>query len=202
MPLKDNDMHVMAGFGTLVLAGLLVVPTVIISGGRANASDDDNKLDDMVSIEASIAFQKQPQPKQPQKPHDTPEPTKIDGVSHDADQKPPPKKDDDKKPDKQQSVDDVLNQFHHGSDEPGKTVPDLGSFDGTARGFGDETKGDPYFGQLSADLHNAWEYPQILNASGTPVGCVHLSADGKVADIKLWDRTAAISRSTTPSTTR
>ena len=72
---------------------------------------------------------------------------------------------------------------HDDDDTPvGKPTEDVGQFDGSEFGFAEETKGDPYFQKLIADLRSGWEYPKLLQGAGVPVGCVRLEGSGKVSD--------------------
>jgi outer membrane biosynthesis protein TonB len=193
MSLNDGQLQISAMVGTLVLAAGLLVPTVILTGAAA-LPDDGPKLAEMEAIEASLAYKKPNAPKQPQKHVKAPEPdAKPDGVSHDADKKPDPDKKPDEPKDKKPDPNaDPLAKFkRHNEDDDsqtGKPNEDVGAFDGSEFGFAEETKGDPYFQKLVADLVAGWEYPQILSASGVPVGCLHLSADGKVAETKFKDK--------------
>ena len=76
-------------------------------------------------------------------------------------------------------------QHPHDDDTPTSDKPtdNLPAFDGNEFGRDSETRGHPYWQKLKADL--AWEYPQILNATGTPVGCIHLTADGKIPETTM-----------------
>jgi len=84
MSMKDNEMHLFAGFGACVLTALVLVPTAIWAGGTSSGSDDDEDADkNKVVIEASLAARKTPK-KQPQKEFKPPPPPdKPTGVSKD-----------------------------------------------------------------------------------------------------------------------
>lgn len=189
MALDDRQMHLAAAIGTVVLAGALLAPAALLTGAVARA-DDGPALADMEAIEASLAYKK-PSPKaQPQKRTRAPEPeVKPDGVSHDADRAPTPPRDDPKKP---EAPDDPLKKYQrHGDDDDapvGQPTETVGAFDGSEHGFAEESKGDPFFQKLVADLLEGWEYPKILDAAGVPVGCLHVAADGKIVDTKLKEQ--------------
>ena len=63
----------------------------------------------------------------------------------------------------------------------------IGAFDGSEFGVGDVTKGDPYFQRLVIDL--AWAAPELAKSGAdAPIGCVHITADGKIPDTKFKDK--------------
>jgi hypothetical protein len=170
------------------MVGVVVLITIMARDASAAANKGPN-LDDMESIEASLAYKK-PTPKQPQKPKQAPPPdVKPEGVSHDEQKKPDEVKKPDepvKKPD--QTVDDEYKKYQRKNTDDedaefGKpTEPDIGAFDGSEFGFATETKGDPYFQALVADLLKGWEFPELLSDTGTPVECLRLEASGKISD--------------------
>jgi hypothetical protein len=178
--------------GALHGAALGIMLAVVAATGvglwrmnRANAETERGpNLDDMEAIEASLAYRKAPE-KQPQKKKAAPQPDeKLEGVSHDETKTPEEKKDEPKKkPD--ETVDDKYKKYareNTDDEEVGKPEEDLGAFDGSEYGFAAETKGDPYFQALIADLVKGWEYPELLSDVGVPVGCMHLEPDGKIVD--------------------
>lgn len=179
-------MHMFAGFGALALCAALIVPTVVFADSAPEAGPP---LDNMEAIEASLAYKKPNAPKQPQKQKAPPPPeVKPDGISHDENKKPDEKKPDDKKPDKPQDKvsKDPLKDFKRvDSDmETGEPTTNIGAFDGSEFGIGDVTKGDPYFQRLVVDL--AWSSPELAKSGATPpVGCIHLTADGKIPETKF-----------------
>jgi hypothetical protein len=154
MALKDTEMQVVSIFGTGLLVSALFVPVLVF----ANAGSGPAKPDNLVSIEASIAYSKKPQ-KQPQKRIVAPETVKPEGVNRDEKKKPEDKKDD-KKPDKKPELSDISNE----------------------NGYAEETKGDPWLGKLRGDMHYA--PPEIAKGNDAPIGCIHLTADGKIVDSK------------------
>lgn len=181
-------MHVVAMFGALALSAALVVPTAVLGGGGGD--DDGPPLKDMESIEASLAYKKPNAPKQPQKKKVAPPPeVKPEGVSHDENKAPvePPKKDEPKKQQKPDTPVDPLAKYRRDQDpdeDIGKPNETVGAFDGSQFGIGDVTKGDPYFQRLVVDL--AWASPELAKAGATaPVGCIHITADGKIPETKF-----------------
>jgi hypothetical protein len=183
MALKDSEMQVVSIAGTGLLVGALFVPVLwFAKAGTAKPSDEN-----LVAIEASIAYSKAPQ-KQPQKKFRAPVPEKVEGVSHDPDKKPEDKKEEkkeEKKPDKKPDLSDI-SKFHHDtddSDDPvGKPTTDPGKFNGNENGYAEETKGDPWLGKLRGDMH--YQPPEIAKGNDAPIGCIHLTADGKIVDSK------------------
>ena len=181
MALKDSEMQVVSFSGTAVLVAILFLPVAVCGGGGEHKVDADN----LVAIEASIAYSKAPQ-KQPQKKFRAPEPEKVEGVSHDPDKKPEEKKkDEEKKPVKKPDLSDI-SKFHHDtdvSDDPvGKPTTDPGKFNGNENGYAEETKGDPWLGKLRGDMR--YQPPEIAKGNDAPIGCIHLTADGKIVDSK------------------
>lgn len=179
--MRNGEMHSIAGFGAAFFAAALVVPTVYLSGSRAQKGP---ALDDMETIEAALAYKKPNAPKQPQKVKQAPNPeVKPEGVSRDenkkVEEKKDEKKDEKKKPDE---VVDPLAKYRRDQDpdtDVGKESEAVGAFDGSQFGMGDVTKGDPYFQRLVADL--AWSAPELAKAGATsPVGCIQLTKEGKI----------------------
>lgn len=177
-----------AAFGALVVTAALSVPMVFLVDKK---SDDGPVLDNMESIEASLAYKKPNAPKQPQKQKRAPVPeTQPEGISHDENKKPDPKepdkKDPPKKADKVPDIDKFLGKHGDPDDEVGKTDDQVGAFDGSQFGIGDVTKGDPYFQRLVVDL--AWEAPELAKSTSPPIGCIHLNSDGKIAETKFKEK--------------
>jgi len=179
--MRNGEMHVMAGFGAVLLTAALCVPTVLMGDSHA---DTGPPLEDMESIEASLAYKKPNAPKQPQKVKQAPNPeVKPEGVSHDetkkVEEKKDEKKDEKKKPDE---VVDPLAKYRRDQDpdtDVGKAQENVGSFDGSQFGMGEVTKGDPYFQRLVVDL--AWAAPELAKAGAEPpVGCIQLTKEGKI----------------------
>lgn len=180
-------MQIVAGLGALVLTAGLALPTVFMTEAKA---DTGPPLGDMEQIEASLAYKKPNAPKQPQKQKVAPPPeVKPEGVSHDEKKDPLPKKpDDEKKPVKKSDTPvDPLDKFKRqvsDDDDIGKPNETVGAFDGSQFGIGDVTKGDPFFQRLVVDL--AWASPELAKAGAVaPVGCIHMTADGKIPETKF-----------------
>jgi outer membrane biosynthesis protein TonB len=148
--------------------------------------------DNMEAIEASIAM-KSTKTKQPQKKIRAPDPVeKPHGVSHDENKKPVEKKDEPKKPKHDEVKDPFAAAGHHDDDEPtGKPTVDPGDFNGDEFGWASETKGHPYFQKFAQDIHENFNVPTISQANGSPVGCFHITADGKIADTKMKEQSGS-----------
>jgi hypothetical protein len=145
-------------------------------------------IQDMTAIEASIAMRKPKQPNQPQKQYRPPDPVvKPTGVSHDEKKAPvEPKKDEPKpkhKDDPPVSTD--IDKFKHGNDDDpaGKPVTTVGDFNGSEKGYADISTGDPWLGKLNGDLN--FSPPELAKGDSSPVGCIHLTAEGKIVDTKF-----------------
>jgi hypothetical protein len=182
--MQESQMHLFAALGAAALSAALIVPTVWLTEAKADTSAP---LEEMESIEASLAYKKPNAPKQPQKKVQAPPPeVKPEGVSHDENKKPPdePKKPEDKKPPKPDTPVDPLAKYHRDLDpdtDIGKPNETVGAFDGSEFGIGDVTKGDPYFQRLVVDL--AWASPELAKSGAvSPVGCIHLTAEGKIPE--------------------
>ena len=190
MSFRDGEMHAVALLGACLLSAAIVAPTMYFMGDAS--ADQGPVIQDMEAIEASIAVRKKPA-KQPQKKIEAPPPeVKPVGVSHDEnkipDKKPDPPKPD-KKPDKPDKPFKVPDRTHFDEDTPtGKPTEEVGQFNDNDRGFADETKGDPFFQRVARDINEAWEFPKILDAKGAAVGCLHITAEGKIAKTKLDQR--------------
>ena len=187
MSFNNGQMHGFALVGTLALSGALFAGTLYMTEAAEAAHQPE--LKEMVTIEASLA-RKAEKKKQPQKELKAHEPeVKPEGVSHDETKKPPEKKPEEKKPAKKPADPPDIHKLKHASDdEPqtgGKPVTDIGQFDGSEKGFAPITAGNPYWQQLAADNHRAWQIPTISKVNGNPVGCFQISPDGKIVSIKF-----------------
>jgi len=179
MALKDSEIQLVSILGTGILTASLFAPVLYFATAEAHKPSEDN----LVAIEASIAYSKAPQ-KQPQKKFKAPEEVKTEGVSHDETKKPDEKKKDDKKPDKVDPK-DPFAKFKHDTDDDspeGKPTTDPGKFNGNEQGYAEETKGDPWLGKLRGDMK--YQPPEIAKGSDSPIGCIHLTSDGKIVDSK------------------
>lgn len=194
MSLSDNELHGVAGAGVSLLCGGLVAFLLVTNAkgcGNDAAADDKDPLDQLESIEASLAMRKAPQ-KQPQKQFKPPDPEKkIEGVSKDPDKKPEAKKDkDDKKPTDKPKDFKIPDRKPTDENAPttDKPIVDAGDFNDSARGFADVTSGDPFFRELAADFHENWEFPGILAAQNSAAGCIHMLADGTIKKTQVKPR--------------
>jgi hypothetical protein len=183
MSLKDTEMHVFSLLGAGLLSAALLVPVVWFTDAAEAGSAP--LADNRQIIEATIAYKKTPK-KQPQKVRDVVEEVKVEGVSRDENKKIEDKKDDKKKEDKKPVVDpkDPFKGLRRPDEEAGKpTTEPEGDFNGSEKGFAPESKGDPFFGRLRADMN--FQFPEIAKAASIPVGCIHLQPDGRIKAIKF-----------------
>jgi outer membrane biosynthesis protein TonB len=183
--MNDGGLHAFSVIGTVVVLGALGGGSLTWAGGGAGP---ELNLAEMESIEASLAYKKAEPPRQPQKEKRAPVEEKVEGISRDSDKKPVDKPEDKKpadKPDKDFSS--VLDKYRRGDAEDIGTPSDepIGQFDGSEYGFAEETRGDPYFQVLVRDLRAGWEYPEIAKTEGVPVGCFHITGEGKIVDTKF-----------------
>ncbi len=188
MSASNNQLHVFALTGTICLVGVLFAATLVL-GHAAPAAPSEPPLKQYVTIEASLA-KKSVAKTQPQKEAKAPEPPpKPEGVSHDENKAPVIKKDEPKKPAKPDEKLDI-SKFHHASDEEATpcAVTDIGQFNGSEKGFAPVNAGHPYWQNLNGDFHKYWEIPTISNVSGAVVACIHLQPDGKIAELKIDQR--------------
>ena len=179
--MKDGSLEVVSMIGTALVTAGLFLPVLYLTE-KAEAQKPD--LSNMESIEASIAYKKEPQ-KQPQKKVKAPEPeVKKEGVSHDEKKKPVEKKDDPKKPPKKDDT-DPLAKFHHANDDDdptGKPTTQPGDFNGSEFGWAPKTTGDAFWQGFAKDVHEHFSLPTISDVKGAPVGCFHITPDGKIPD--------------------
>lgn len=185
MSFSNGQIHGVALVSTFVLAAGLFGGTLYLTEAAEAAHQPE--LKEMITIEASLA-RKSEKKRQPQKELKAPEPpVKPEGVSHDETKKPPDKKPEDKKPKKPDAKPVDITKFKHPSDEdpqPGaQPTTDIGQFDGSEKGFAPLNAGDPYWGNLKADLEP--QIPTITKTSGAAVMCLHISPEGKIVDTKF-----------------
>lgn len=184
MSLRDSEMQMVSLFGAVLLSAALIVPVVWFTEA---AEAGDAPLKEREVIEATLAYRKKPQ-KQPQKKRAPVQEVKPEGVSRDENKKVEEKKEEkkEKKEEKKVVVDpkDPFKNFRRDDEEAGPTTePDAGDFNGSEKGFAPDSKGDPYFGELRADMN--FQFPEIAKASSIPIGCIHLQPDGTIKAIKF-----------------
>ncbi len=214
MSFKDSELHVVAAVGAIVVSVALTIPVMLLTGGGSGDAGDHEPEMPMEAMEASIAYKKAPA-KQPQKKMSEPDPAaKPDAITDKDDKIKDPKCCTSKsdcatvklafgtdcagelkceshqcvkaKQDKPDAPDlSKVPDRRDPDEQTGKPVTDVGEFNDNARGFADTTSGDEYSQGLAADFHEAFEYPKVLSASGSVVGCLHVLADGKIAKIKI-----------------
>lgn len=187
----DRQLHLYSGLGT-VSSAVLAVGLVMLnaySGTGAHATSDDPYAN-MQVIDAALAeLSKQPERQPQRKTRPPPPPVNPVGVTTDETAKPETKEDD--PPPKPLNAEDVLDKYRRREDEDedepvGKPAPiERGSIDGSEVGFGDKTFGDPYLGLLKSTFLRLWEYPEILDDVGTPIGCIRLKDDGSIEEVRL-----------------
>jgi hypothetical protein len=176
MSLKETEMQILSLVGAAALTAGLFVPMLWFTEKQ---EAEGSQLKDMEAIEATIAYKKSPA-KQPQKPVEA-QPTieKPEGVSRDENKKPDEKKDE-KKPEAKVDPDNPFGKFARKNDDEGKPTTQPGDFNGDDKGFAPTSKGDPFFGRLRADMN--FQFPEIAKASSIPIGCLHIQADGQIAN--------------------
>lgn len=191
MSLNDRQMQTAAVIGASLLSVAIGVVLYIYSDDE----DDDDaanvpRIEDLEAIEASIASRKKPA-KLPQKQMQAPpEEPKVEKVNREAETMPDPPKEKPEPP-KPQEIDlkdPLKNVKRRGEpdDSPvGKPTEEVGAFDPNAEGWADQTKGHPFFQRVAKDIHDAWEFPKILSATNPAVGCLHITADGKIEKTKI-----------------
>jgi hypothetical protein len=182
----DRSLAYTSLFITFLLHAAAFAPLAIIYG--LGGGDDGPPLSDMTVIEASLAYKKNTEKKQPQKVQ-APKPVTETptGVSHE-DQKAPVDR-----PDagvaKEQSFEDIAKKFQDQREEEdteeGETVKEGGDFNGSEHGFADVSSGDPWLQELAADVMNAWKLPSLEKGEGDAEGCVHLEPSGRIKDMEI-----------------
>jgi hypothetical protein len=180
-------MHTLAAIGACLLSAGLGAGLYGFSG-EAKAAPTAPVLEDLEAIEASIATRKKPAKLPQKKTQEAPPEPEADKVNRDADRMPDPPKDKPKDPkiDPNDPLKNVKRREVDDNDTPvGKPTDDVGAFNDDERGFADETKGHPFLQRVARDINDAWEFPKILSATNAAVGCLHITADGKIARTKL-----------------
>lgn len=191
--MKDADLHLSAGIGTLVATAAMVVMG-LKSGdcnARAASKPEADPFANMKVIDAALAEVSKEPDKQPQKTFKPPpppekpvgvktDPTKPSEKPEEPPPKPPPPKDVD------------LSKYMRPNNDEDDDAPvgtptkiERGVIGGSEVGFGDKTFGDPYLGALKSTFLRLWEYPEILDDVGTPIGCIRLEPDGSIKQVKL-----------------
>jgi len=193
--MKDDEIRIVAIIGTVVATAIVAVPVIVFAGvDHADKGAYKAPLDNMIQIEATLAYKSPKAPKQPQKvKQEAPPEVKPEGVTRDDKQKPPPedkKKDEIKPPPpKDKPIDFGSNARPNDDDETAKNAQNnVPAFDGSKFGTDRTTTGHPFWQKLRADL--AWEYPQILNAVQPAIGCIHLEADGKIVETQIHTKSS------------
>ena len=189
MSFNNSQIHGFALVGTIALSAALFGGTLYMTESAEAAHQPE--LKEMIAVEALLA-RKAEKKKQPQKELKAPEPeVKPEGVSHDETKKPPEKKPEDKPKPKPKPDDKPpdITKFKHASDDDvqpgGKPVTNIGQFDGSEKGFAPINAGNPYWQNIAADNHQAWQIPTISKVNGNPVGCFRIEPDGKISGVKF-----------------
>lgn len=174
MSLKDAEMHMVSLLGAGLLTAVLVVPAVLM---HEEVRITAPLLKEQQVIEATIAYRKTPK-KQPQKKTAPPPVEEPEGVSRDENKKVEEKKEE-KKPEPKADPDNPFGKFTRPAEDTGPaTEPDVGDFNGSEKGFAPESKGDPFFGRLRADMN--FQFPEIARALSNPIGCIQIQPDGRI----------------------
>ena len=192
MVMMDAKLHTYSVTGTILVCVAMGTAVYAADEAAGSGAARDDRFDDMVVIDAALAEKASAETKQPQKDfRPPPEPVKPIGVSHDENKpvtapeppKPPPP------PDKVdiQSVLDKNRAKDEDEDLPIGNKPkiEIGRIDGDEVGFGDKTYGNRYLGELKSGFLKVWTYPEILDDTGVPIGCIQLNADGTIEDVEL-----------------
>lgn len=208
MSFKDGELQTISVLGAATIAAALFLPVVFLT---EKSKPQHDKLEDMESIEASIAYKKQPQ-KQPQKQTSQPVEPKKEAITRDDKAKPVEgcKADSECKADekckdghcvakkeptqKPLDVDQTLAKFHRSDDDDnpaGKPVTQAGDFNGNEEGWAPTTKGHPFWQGFAKDIHENFVLPEISAANGIPVGCFHIAPDGKIVDTKVKEKSGS-----------
>jgi hypothetical protein len=174
MSMKDAQIHLVSLFGAGALTAALAFPLVLLA---TENRVEEPPLKEQEVIEATIAYRKTPQ-KQPHKKTAPPPVEKPEGVSRDENKKVEPKKEDKKDPPKQDGPINFGSNARPNLDEGPATKPTVGDFNGSEKGFAEESKGDPFFGRLRGDMN--FQFPEISKAQSIPIGCIHLQPDGRI----------------------
>ena len=184
-----NDFRVGGVLVTILVHGIVVL-LLVGFGSSGNAEAGRTQLS-MTTIEASLAYRAKEPPKQPQKRRQ-PKPPPVDAptVSRDENHQVKPK--DDKPPepkeDFEKDFEKYMKQRQTEDDDidPGEEAPKPGGeFNGSEHGFAEESKGDPYFQELAAQVYASWTVPTLEKGAGTAAGCVRIGPDGRVVETKL-----------------
>lgn len=196
--MRDNEMHLFAGVGSVVGAALIVLPALLGGGPTAAASVVP---DDLVAISASLAF-KSSSNNQPQK-NPVRQPPRGGATAATATPTPPPNTEGigtekPLPPSTKSTTTPGTGSAAPASSEGPATMPGgddgpatepgaepVGDFNGSEYGFDQFTSGDPFFQKLKGDLITGWEYPAILNDGGATTGCLHLNADGTIPEVVM-----------------
>jgi len=187
---------------TVILHGVLLTALVIpkswvnFGGGCSSASKPKALDDDVMVIEAAIAYKKEDAPKQPQKQR-SPEKIKVkpEGISRDENKPVTDKKPEDKPKNAVETPD--WRDFKRTPDDDRDPDPDLeegpqlprpgGAWDGEKFGWADVNKGHPYLRELAKDV--IAEVPTLVKeGSGVAQACVRLEKDGTVVDTKVREK--------------
>ena len=182
MSMRDPQLQRISAAGAAGLTVLLSVGVWLMS--RPEKKKDDPLLG-MEVIEASLASRTAPN-NQPQKHREPPPKTEpAKGVSHDDKQKPEPKKKDPDPP--KVDMSDLSKTFDHSGKGDQAPVTKPGDFNPNGYGNAEESKGDPWLGKLAADM--SYAPPEIARGDSSPVGCIHLTPEGKILETKFTTTT-------------
>lgn len=173
----------------LTFAGWAADRAKVVGCFSKEASAQKEDLSRLEPIEASLSYRKAKPKAQPQKEKRAPDPVvKKEGVTRDETLKPVEKPKDEPvtKPDAEDPLAKYRRENQDEDLEVGKTEDQPGDFNDNKYGFAEETKGDPYLGELLGQLLAAGgEFPALASSEGEAVPCLHLDRDGKIVDTKF-----------------
>jgi hypothetical protein len=190
MSLKNAELHAIAALSAAAITAGLGVGMHAFAGGES-APAAEPPLADLEAIEASIATRKRPARLPQKRTQAPPPPVEADRVSREATRLPDPPPERPPPPrDPQIDLDDPLRSVRRRElpDDGSPVGPEresAGDFNDSERGFAEETKGHPFFRGVARDISEAWAVPTVMSSTVPAVGCLHITAAGKIAKTKL-----------------
>lgn len=194
-----NENHTAGLITTVVLHAVvlfvMIVPSSLIDFGKLGCGGDSHAKpqlnDDVMIIEASIAYLKEDAPKQPQKKRTEKRVDKREGISRDENKQVEEEK---KKPEDKNKPPPDWRDFERDTEEEydpdleeGKAPPRQGgAFDGEKFGWAEENKGHPYLRDLAKDVD--FDVPTLEQGAGYAQACVRLRPDGTVQEQKVREK--------------
>ena len=188
MSFKNGELHTLAAVGSCLLtAGLGVALYVFTDDAKAEASVP--QLEDLEAIEASIATRKKPAKLPQKKTQEAPPEPVADKVNRSATEMPDPPKEkppQDPKIDPNDPLKNVKRRGETETDSPtGPATEESGAFKRRRARLRRRDEGPPVPPARGARHQRCLGVPKILSATNAAVGCLHLTADGKISKTKL-----------------